>query len=524
MEKDRAAAVPDAAVENASRVIRTETVGRDGCDYTKEFVLPDYIPDVRRIISSGARASVVGTGRNGDFAGWECTVVFEALLLCDGGTVRSVSLQGTQGGEMRLEPDTGDFRLEVELENAAVRASDPRRLTGRCRMEVCARGRTTCPTEMRVLGDGADAGSVETLREKVCGVFVGTAVKENVRVSRDIDPPAGCPEITDIVRCTVTPYVTSVRVSGRTAEVRGEAEIGVIYSGPDGKYGMFTERCPLGTEVELPEDGTEVCYACASVGEIKAAAAPNAYGEQKTVELDFSWDLELYSVCPCTFGTVSDAYSTRGELTAKNGTVRYDRLAACFTDRISVRGESTAEDLSLGRSDGICLYFADASVDRAGAGKDGELEFKGTVLVNALFETGAEGDPYAPAEMRIPFTYTRKADLSDGPVDCRSSVSVTACRLRQDGGRITAELELQIGALVTQTCGKTVITEAELTGPLPEKGPAMTLYFVDPGDDLWSVAKRFRVPADEILRRNGMTEDDLKNRRVIAVFGGSRQP
>ena len=36
----------------------------------------------------------------------------------------------------------------------------------------------------------------------------------------------------------------------------------------------------------------------------------------------------------------------------------------------------------------------------------------------------------------------------------------------------------------------------------------IVIYFVQKGDNLWEVSKRYAVPQEEILKFNNMTEDD----------------
>ena len=88
-----------------------------------------------------------------------------------------------------------------------------------------------------------------------------------------------------------------------------------------------------------------------------------------------------------------------------------------------------------------------------------------------------------------------------------------------EGGRAAAEADLCLSAMIWSPVEREMITRAAATGESVENRPPLTLYYLGEGEDVWDIAKSFRVPVDSILDRNGITYDGLKNKKVIAITG-----
>ena len=68
--------------------------------------------------------------------------------------------------------------------------------------------------------------------------------------------------------------------------------------------------------------------------------------------------------------------------------------------------------------------------------------------------------------------------------------------------------------------GQTVLIESiEESADAPcVKLPSMIIYFVQDGDTLWDIAKRFKTTPDAIISNNGSEKDLLKSGKQIYIF------
>lgn len=491
--------------------------GSDERDFSKEFTMPDYIPDIKKVVSAAVKSSVEETGSSESRRDWECDMNFTVLLLCDDGTLHSVSLAGRQNGDLRCDACADEIGLTGNIENLSVRASDPRRLTARCRVCVRAFGKTDIPTEAAI--DGTDGSYDEMLEKKLRSVeysIITPSVIYDARASADLELGQDEAEIDSIVQCRVCVAVTGTEVNGGKATVRGDAYAEVIYSDIDGRYHTHTARIPISAETDAP-DGAAIAYARGTADEIKASAQSNSNGEQKLIELDFSWNADIFFVTQGNAETVADMYSVADKIELRRGTIRPDRLAAVITEKTAVKGESSSEDLLLSRAIGLEAFTAGAEVSGIKRLDDGSAEIFGTVNVCLICETDDENEPNITGEIRIPFSVRRECGLSEGAFEYRADAAVTGCRVDLSGAKVTAEADTAVSAIIWQPFDVETVQGGEKIAPEADDRAQITLYYSSEGDDPWEVCKKYGVRLSDLLEENGVNEQELKGRRVIVI-------
>ena len=83
------------------------------------------------------------------------------------------------------------------------------------------------------------------------------------------------------------------------------------------------------------------------------------------------------------------------------------------------------------------------------------------------------------------------------------------------GDRVELKYILRLRAEGVRKAGADVIVEAEETAAPPEKR-GVALYFLQPGESLWEVAKRYRVAPSALETLNpGLSEDAPAGTPVI---------
>ncbi len=503
---------------------RTGRIGSECRDHSEDFMMPDYISDIRRIAFSDVTAEVsktsCGTGR----IGWECLLTYTAFLLGDDDTLRNVTLQSRMEGEMKAEGDTEKAWLEVVLENTGMRATDPRRMNGRCRVCISAYAPGEISTRPEMKAEPEAWAYVEKKTEPVNYTTVTNLQHADQRVSEDIELDASMPEISDIVYCDVRPYVTSTQIKDGRCELRGEATVDICYSDANGEYFTHGSRVPISASFDIAHDESRGAFARARMGEIKAAAQSNSYGENKVIELDFSWNADVFCAIDGECELISDLYSTAHEITAKSHGVTLDRFVGAFTGNLSVSGESSFEDLSVINAEGVTASRANARINEVVRSENGRLVMHGNADVAMICFTGGEKEGYAACEIKIPFKYEKDIDPGKDDFNCIKDMSVASVKARLDHSGIRVDCELVISALVTAPFTEQGIAEVDVRGELENGRAPMTLCFNSGGDKLWDIAKRYNVTGDEILERNGITEDELTTKRVLVIPAARTAP
>lgn len=511
-------------INNPGVAYRTCRIGSECRDHSEEFNMPDYIPDIRRVAFSDVTAEVIKTSGGADRIGWECILTYTALLLGNDDTLKSVTLQSRVDGELKTEGNPENARLEVKLENAGIRATDPRRMTGRSRVCVYAYSTNEISTDPSSAADTEVWCHVEKKCTQTDHAVTEMISRRDLRVSEDIELDSSMPEIADIVYCDVRPVVTATQVKDGHAEVRGEAVADICYSDVNGEYYTHQHRIPLSVIFDAGRDIVYGCITHARIGEIKAAAQSNAYGENKVVELDFSWSADVCCALERRCEVICDLYSTMHDIAAKKQEITLDKFVGAFTGNLSVSKEVSFEDLSLSNAEGVAVCRSCARINEVRRAENGRIVMHGQIDSSVVCFTGGEKEGYESCEIKIPFKYERDIDPERDDFNCIYEAAVTSLKARLERTGIRLDCELVMSALVTAPFTEQGIAEVEVRGVLENDRAPITLCFNSAGDGLWDIAKRYNVTGAEILERNGITEDELASKRVLVIPSARPSP
>ena len=507
----------------AGNACRCSLLGSECRDFSKEFILPDYVPDIKKIVSVTVTPKTEKLDAEGDRIAWECRLDHCVMLLCEDGELRSVNLVGTCPGDLRVREAPPGAWLETKLENLSVRATDPRRLTGRCRVCVSAYGDVDVPVELAI--EDADERSLSAIEKKTRPIEFGCVRKVTItdqRVSEDLEIPAGMPEAADIVECSVEPRILSAGISDGELRLEGESRVNLVYRDVGGDYRSYAVKLPIYAAQTADCDDADV-WACANVEEISAALQPDGSGETRIVELDYSWGGEAYvSTCGSCEATV-DLFSPIDDLEAEPVEVKLDAPMARFDEKLRVSGEVSSEDASLTRARAVCVCRARAQVSGSSV-RDGTLRVTGEVQFDLVCETDDENERFTAGRALLPFELEKALPgVGDDP-----EILLRACCISPaaqiEGGRLLLSAEVVLTGAVRSAVTATAITGARITGPREDAGAPFTLYYTSPGDDLWSVAKRYRVPATLILEANSAREEEIPRKKVLIIPGTRTAP
>lgn len=135
---------------------------------------------------------------------------------------------------------------------------------------------------------------------------------------------------------------------------------------------------------------------------------------------------------------------------------------------------------------------------------------------------GSDGDG-APAYHEVvsdvsqEYPLNRKADRYLGNL----SVEVNNCRYEvRDSTQLICYCQLKIDGVilgVMPITGITGIKVDESREKKRESQSAMTIYYADAGENIWSIAKRYNTSIAAVMEENGLEEEVLLEKRIVLI-------
>lgn len=486
-------------------------LGKDVLEYdiNEEYILPDYFPDVRKILA--VKTYIEGEEefiRDGayEFGG---KAVFEVLFLGDNGQISCVSKEFPYTDTLTLE---GIFEDSIVIKETAVKGKSVRALSSR---KLGFKGKVA--SEVKVynklcvsprLQGGSGIEDEFTLERRLSSVETINYINHkeaDIRISEDVEFRGRLP-ISELVFYDMEVFALDCRYSDGKCFLKGNTRVKCLVACKDGEDGVTYETVEKSIpidhtfEIRLPE-GKYDCFCTLNTIASECSVANDSYGESRIIEADL---LCYANICFMSNGKTAftdDVFSTAYEYINTYETVNTERLVKNSYGNFSISGKGDIP-LSEGSTlEKVVYCTADADMSLSGV-VNGKAVFNGECFVKAVLQTS--GGDYTSADITLPVKYESTAECVDG-YECRCKCNVIDTRVSVDGNSLNVNGEIALCfTLVEMVEANTVSkTEIDKNSPLPtEKERVMILYYPEEGETLWSVAKKYGVSRALLEKEN----------------------
>ncbi|MBO4428685.1 MAG: DUF3794 domain-containing protein [Clostridia bacterium] len=514
-----------------SRITKMTTVSGGTKEIVSELSLPDYLPDVSRLLRTHAAIGGKSSYLNGQTLEYDGELNYTVVYATSDGRIKSVPLSAEFDGGVALPEMTGDYDAEasIKIENVNCRLQNPRRLSVRTKLSVFADIYSYEETAPVIAGKSSaeDEAHIEKrflnfdTAKRVC------AADENVPISEDLELDAQAPAVAEIVSVTLSPYIGEVRAADGALSYKGEILAEVIYlaasddADSPAEYYSFYRSVPISGEVDA-EGVSENCFACgyATVSAPEFRPQANALGENRVVEIDFSYTARLCALCNEPSEAVIDMYSTdyAGALDRKK--LEYRRALRAGTFNFTCDGTSPLDDKSC---DKVVSKSAAATVDKTEQ-NGSKAVMTGSADVSVILTDGK--GTYIGRTFSVPFRAETEIGKCGGTLECETHPSVLGAYARVDGGEIKCDVEIGVSFEAYDKASVDAAEKFTLIKDRPQKriSPAnIVICYPSQGEELWDVAKRYGISEGEIRAANSLSGDNVAGRVIIIPNGKKKR-
>ncbi|MBQ7171405.1 MAG: LysM peptidoglycan-binding domain-containing protein [Clostridia bacterium] len=488
------APLPPKEEKKISRVVCGEPVYTE---VSEEFTLPEYEPEIRRILRVSARVlpsgRYIGAGK-AEFAG---TVLYSLLYQGEEGKTADLPLSSEYHITAPLADAEKDLRVfaETEAENTVCRPTGPRKVSFRTRLK----SRIEQWDEETFPSVESASGSPEMLSVPAVSCRLTRTTTGEFEIAGEVGLggalPLGCDGTLAVL--SAVPGAGSVSVKGELwARITAERE---------GRLVSLTKRFPFEETADLPGvNPSSSCRASARCWSCRVDGEEGAESAYLTAVCEVEVECAENVVSP----VVTDAYLVGAPSEAASVKRTFAPCLFCRSFHVSVSGKKAPEE---GLSPEYAVFTGGEVSLSAPEVRAAEMLFSGTAVVSAACPSpGGEGAPASAVRIDLPFKasapLTAGASFAGGPLSGVWKAQLTGVTLRPDGENLSVEAEVEISARVTEERTVTAVSSLSSAAVPPEetRPAAITVYYPQDGDTLWSVAKRFSVPLAALTALNGL--------------------
>lgn len=357
--------------------------------------------------------------------------------------------------------------------------------------------------------EGVD--NLETEFEEIDSVKLAAEASVDALLTESVSLPAALDARTALMDWattsveSVTPDLGGVRVAGR---VNVEALIG---SGVTGRpVAMIKYPVQFDRLVELPDWLTGNVYAQADVRRLMTSVEEGEDGEDAELKIEMELTISVRAITTDSVTALEDAYTTCGpSLTEEFKTISPCVKIARAQQEESFRGTLVLPENAPGA--GAVLAVRVRPVIGGIAEKNGKSVVEGILEASVMYMPSGSNRITAQ-QAELPFSISCVCNLNEGSWVTVEASAAEANALMRD--RLELKCVLTLGAETRMVEDVSVVSSVE-EGESVQKRPGIVLFWPGESDDVWSIAKRYNVPAAEIRQMNGGVDTVEHGKAII---------
>jgi len=501
--------------------------GVDDNDLEADFVLPDYLGDIKRIVSYDASPLIKGSYISGDEIEYDGEVIYTVIYVTAENMLRSVIFSEDFDGNVKASDYAEDAAVdfEPEIQNLTLRVTGPRKLTMKGKLKTSVRVMKKLCMEPEISGSRTieDEMKLERRISEVQSAKILNSLDSDIKLSEEFELSPSEKSIEDIIRCDVSINISECKALKDKAMFKGTALVRCFYvtvneNGEEG-YSSVVRSFPISNLSDLPACTEEcACIAKAHTGKVRAEIIKNESGEGRGIKLDVTYDITMTCSLNEPMIVTEDIFSTEYECDYEYREREVTRYIKTVNTSFSANLSKSREEL--GASDAEEILFADVRLDknRIAVEAGAKPVYNGEASVTVLYNTagGEAGGCTFVSPVRLVLDNVEAAE----DYECKLYAKVTGCTARSDKNEIHADIEVAVSAMIfAKEKRSSVITVNMYTDKrLGASKYPITLCYPEKGEGLWEIAKRYHVSLSSLSAANGIS-DGIVSQSVLVIPG-----
>ena len=465
-------------------------------EVTNDYTLPDYQPEIRRVIAINENIAPVAKYVSSDSVELDGNIDYTLLYVGADGALYSAPLSAEYSVSAPFsacdELDRNQAITvipKVSVENITARVTAPRKLTVRARINCHVIAFGNAVFEEIIEGEATPV-SIQRLRSETEYASASFGVSELVEVNDELDAE----DSLRVVSADGDIIINEVSSEADGASVSGEVALKLLCFDEDScEYKTVIRKMPFSEKVDTSREERNAQERCAR-GLISDITI-NVEEGKIVSKVGFFIEAEEVNNLPCSY--TSDLYSTKNHCTCK-----YD----IETIPVAIKGISSSFSQSeriplaeTGILEGTEIVDSYGRANVTGiSSEDGKYIISGESKY--LFVCKREGEISA-SEIKVPFRYEcdggrcGEFEREDSDIACQ----VYNCRCKADGDTLGIDSEIALSGIIFDTNEIRRVSRASMGEEIVRNGSDVVICYPSVSETVWNVAKKYLVaPADVI--------------------------
>jgi len=476
-----------------------------------DVLLPDYCPDIVRVLCCGIDAAVSDCRTNKTTFTIEGTANVEICYMADVGGVRRTcySIPFSKSFEMRAQPQKPIWSVNVRQGHTNCRAASKRRLDIRGAIVVSAKVYETAGESAVVDAEGS---GIQLCRSEKNAVEIIRQLQRQMTFAEAVIVPPGKAMPVEIVAVRCSPFVSEIRVMASRILLKGELAVHMLYKTDPDAGMMETADYNLPISQVFDDDGLSDDMRCTAwLKCISAECSADDFSDdgQLRLEARLMADIRLYR--PIRLVGAIDSFSTLYPTENSVADLKIPTDIYPVMQREAVKHSAGAPQGIMDIID-VKADILEYAAENSGENTDISAKVKFTAIISTEDTAADTFIAICDARTMLPIR-GRNCELLITPV-----TSNAYSRLM--GDQIEFGCDMTVSGTAIEWENQQLITDLAVDQTVNKSSdPSLGLivYYAEAGERVWDIAKRFGSLPQKIIEDNGLKADIIETDMPVMI-------
>lgn len=502
-------------------VFLTETVfdGQTEQGVEIDYILPDYYPDIFKILKCSLTPCIVSYNISGSQLYIDGVVYVKVLYTteeCD--DINCIDQRYTYSKTIELAKNVEMPRVSLfpKADYCNCRAISGRRVDIRgavsCKVKVSGSFENEILCDVRGLG---------TEVKKSCITYCESSLFTNRQyvVREDIETGAGG-AISAVLSVDCTAAVSETKIISDKVIVKGDAKVKSLYLVKNEEGGCTTEvmeaTIPLSQIIDLNGvTDTHSCYAEFDVMDCDLEIKQGDDGESRVLGCDITVDCKVSAYKEAKISPVCDLYSTDYDMEYSSSAIKVEHAPRTLSYQHSLR---TAMECTEGRLTEILDCKCDILGYNVKNDDSGKISVNGQLLIRVIGKNNE--NRHIVTDKNENFSIVPDIEAA-GTFTAYPTVSVSNISYNiTEENAVDLRLQLTLGGTINDVNSVNTINEITVDKDKPKKKTkdyALKLYFAEAGESVWDISKKYNTAVSSVMTENELSAEILSEACMLLI-------
>ena len=477
-----------------------------------DITLPDYFPDIVRVIKCTLKANIVSVSSGGNRITADGNAIISVLYICESGKLHCFE-QKIPVSKYVETPKAEECTCVASAKTQYVncRVISQRRIDIRGSIGIDFKANEKCD---KSIVSSCENKNIQ-LRTKTANVSnLKDCVSRCFSMNETIEIGASQGTIGQIVRCNAIAVLDSTKLVAGKILVKGELKVKVVFL-TDGECVLekIENSMPISQIIEIAT--TESCsdFVTLSVPSVEVHAKTDSSGALRLIDVSaiIRADVNVYENEEIQYTT--DAYSTEYETDFQRESVELKSIFEKFSDTYLCKGSVEISGSAVKSIEDIFCNELNYTVSLSG----NEMLISGKANVSFLAVNSE--DELQSFDRELDFQYKRATTLGESfSASCNVTPTGIDYILSAEN-KLDIRIETEISGLIFDASKKQIISDISCDEAKKKKkrSAALTIYFAQQGEEIWEIARKYNTRVDLICAENNINSDCVEQNQKLYI-------